>query len=124
MRAPPICAARKDPPRCPPKPPPCPPKPAKCPPPPCPPPPTCPPPPPPCPPPPPPRASASSVRRGTTRTSIAAIQAPVVNASLTALQDWTRRTAAVGWALAYLHEQRASNTDTVAFPSVAPPNAY
>src|SRR6516165_5928286 len=107
MRAPPICAARKDPPRCPPNPPPCPPKPAKCPPPPC------PPPPPPCPPPPPPRASASSVRRGTTRTSIAAIQAPVVNAS--ALQDWTRRTAAVGWALAYLHEQRASNPDTGSF---------
>ena len=51
------------------------------------------------------------------------MQAPVVNASLTALQDWTRRTAAVGWALAYLHEQRASNTDTGAFPSVAPPNA-
>src|SRR5215470_10917944 len=121
MRAPPICAARKDPPRCPPNPPPCPPKPAKCPLP-CPPPP-CPPPPPPCPPPPPPRASASSVRRGTTRTSIAAMQAPVVNTSLTALQDWTRRTAAVGRALAYLHEQRASNTDTGAFPSVAPPNA-
>src|SRR5215475_10146940 len=113
MRAPPICAARKEPPRCPPNPPPCPPKPAKCPSPPCPPPPCppppppcppepamcppppcppppCPPPPPPCPPPPPPRASASSVRRGTTRTSTA-IQAPVVNASLTALQHWTRR---------------------------------
>src|SRR6516165_1760330 len=149
MRAPPICAARKEPPRCPPNPPPCPPKPAKCPPPPCPPPPPpkptppwcppnpppcppkpakCPPPPPPCPPPPcppppPPRASASSVRRGMTRSSIAAMQAPVVNTNLTALQDWTRRTAAVGWALAYLHEQRASNTDTGVFPSVAPPDA-
>src|SRR5262245_24606760 len=108
MRAPPICAARTDPPRCPPKP-------AKCPPPPC--------PPPPCPPPPPPRASASNVRRGTTRTRIAAMQAPVVNTSLTALQDWTRRTGAVGWALAYLHEQRASNTDIQAFPSVEPPEA-
>jgi len=43
------------------------------------------------------------------------MQAPVVNTSLTALQDWTRRTAAVGWALAYLHEQRASNTDTGVF---------
>jgi len=43
------------------------------------------------------------------------MQAPVVNTSLTALQDWTRRTAAVGWALAYLHEQRASNTDTGSF---------
>src|SRR5262249_16617798 len=105
MRALPICAARKEPPRCPPNPPPCPPKPAKCPPPPCPPPPPGPPPPPPCPPPPPPRASASIVRRGTTRSSIAAIQAPVVNTNLTALQDWTRRTAAVGWALAYLHER-------------------
>src|SRR5215475_13269219 len=122
MRAPLICAARKDPPRCPPNPPPCPPKPAKCPPPPCPPPP-CPPPPPPCPPPPPPRASASSVRRDMTRSSIAAMQAPVVNTILTALQDWTRRSAAVGWALAYLHEQRASNTDTGVFPSVAPPDA-
>src|SRR5215510_7899548 len=144
MRAPPICAARKEPPRCPPNPPPCPPKPAKCPPPPCPPPPCppppppcppkpakrppppcppppCPPPPPPCPPPPPPRASASSVRRGTTRSSIAAMQAPIVNTNLTALQDWTRRTAA--WALAYFREQRASNTDTGVFPSVAPPDA-
>ena len=51
------------------------------------------------------------------------MQAPVVNTSLTALQDWTRRTGAVGWALAYLHEQRASNTDIGAFPSVAPPEA-
>ena len=42
---------------------------------------------------------------------------------LTALQDWTRRSAAVSWALAYLHEQRASNTDTGVFPSVAPPDA-
>jgi len=55
------------------------------------------------------------------------MQAPVVNTSLTALQDWTRRTAAVGWALAYLHERRASrasrasNADTGVFPSVAPP---
>src|SRR5262249_55193855 len=121
MRPPPICAARKDPPRCPPNPAPCPPKPAKCPPPPCPPtPPPCPPPPPPCPPPPPPRASASSVRRGMTRSSIAAMQAPVVNTNLTALQDWTRRTAA--WALAYFREQRASNTDTGVFPSVPPPD--
>src|SRR5262249_60424327 len=100
-----------------PTPPPCPPKPGKCPPPPC------RPPPPPCPPPPPPRASASSVRRDMTRSSIAAMQAPVVNTILTALQDWTRRSAAVGWALAYLHEQRASNTDTGVFPSVAPPDA-
>src|SRR5262249_21648702 len=110
MRAPPICAALNErtppppprapkliPPRCPPNPPkcpppPCPPNPPKCPPPPCPP----PPPPPPCPPPPPPRASASSVRRGTTRSSIAAMQAPVVNTGLTALRDWARRTAAVG----------------------------
>jgi hypothetical protein len=36
------------------------------------------------------------VRRGTTRSSIAAKQAPVVNTSLTALWDWARRTAAVG----------------------------
>src|SRR6516164_6621379 len=122
MRALPICAARKEPPRCPPNPPPCPPKPAKCPPPPCPPPPPpCPPPPQPCPPPPPPRASASIVRRGMTRSRIAAMQAPVVNTN--ALQDWTRRTAAVGRALAYLHERRASNTDTGVFPSVAPPDA-
>src|SRR5215813_5387081 len=115
------------PPRCPPKPPcppppcppPCPPKlapcPPPCPPPPCPPPP-CPPPPcppPPCPPPPPPpRASASSVIRGTTRSSIAAMQAPVVNTSFTALPDWAHRAAVVGRALAYLHERRASNTDT------------
>jgi hypothetical protein len=28
--------------------------------------------------------------------TIAAMQAPVVNTGLTALQDWTRRTAAVG----------------------------
>src|SRR5215831_13073971 len=154
MRALPICAARKEPPRCPPNPPPCPPKPAKCAPPPCPaprapkliplwcppnpppcppklakcppppcPPPPCPPPPPPCPPPPPPRASASIVRRGMMRSRIAAMQAPVVNTNVTALQDWTRRTAAVGWALAYLHERRASNTDTGVFPSVAPPDA-
>src|SRR5262249_2277120 len=90
----PTCAAlNPPPPRYPPNPPcppPCPPPP--CPPPPCPPPPC---PPPPCPPPP-PRASASSVRRGTTRSSIAAMQAPVVNTSLTALWDWKRCTAAVG----------------------------
>src|SRR5262252_5115142 len=98
MRALPICAARKEPPRCPP-------------------------PPPPCPPPPPPRASASIVRRGMTRSRIAAMQAPVVNTNVTALQDWTRRTAAVGWALAHLHERRASNIDTGVFPSVAPPDA-
>jgi hypothetical protein len=36
------------------------------------------------------------VRRGTTRSSIAAMQAPVVNTGLSALQDRTRRTAAVG----------------------------
>src|SRR5262245_54254005 len=41
----------------------------------------------------PPRASASNVIRGTTRSSIAAKQAPVVNTSLTALRDWARRTA-------------------------------
>src|SRR5262245_27706901 len=81
----------------PPCPPPCPTKLALCPPPPClapcPPPPWPPPPwpPPPCPPPP-PFASASSVIRGTTRSSIAAMQAPVVNTGLTALRDWTRRT--------------------------------
>src|SRR5262249_23521728 len=86
---PPPRAPKLIPPRCPPNPPPCPPKPW---PPPCPP----PPPPPPCPPPPPPRASASSVRRGTTRSSIAAMQAQVVNTSFTALRDWARRTAAVG----------------------------
>ena len=65
---------------------------AAVPPPPCPPPPC---PPPPCPPPP-PFASASSVIRGTTRSSIAAKQAPVVNTSFAALRDWARRTAAVG----------------------------
>src|SRR5262249_3103848 len=72
--------------------------PPKCPPPPCPPPPPpCPPPPPwPPPPPPPPRASASSVRRGTTMSSIAAMQAPVVNTILTALQDWTSLAAERG----------------------------
>src|SRR5262245_62913633 len=118
---PPPRAPKLIPPRCPPKPPcppppcppPCPPKLAPCPPP-CPPPPC---PPPPCPPlpPPPPRASASSVSRGTTRSSIAAMQALVVNTSLTARRDWTRRTAAVGRALAYLHERRAFNTDTGVF---------
>ena len=41
-------------------------------------------------------ASASSVRRGTTRSSIAAKQAPLVNTGLTALRDWVRRTPAVG----------------------------
>src|SRR5215472_1228573 len=98
MRGPPLCALPMcAPPRCPPPPcpPPCPPKLAPCPPP-CPPPPC---PPPPCPPPPcppPPRASASSVSRGTTRSSIAAMQAPVVNTSFTALPDWAHRTAAVG----------------------------
>src|SRR5215470_4372258 len=101
---PPPRAPKLIPPRCPPKPP--------CPPPPCPPPPC---PPPPCPPPPPPRASASSVSRGTTRSSISAMQALVVNTSLTARRDWTRRTAAVGRALAYLHERRAFNTDTGVF---------
>src|SRR6266540_1153835 len=103
----PICARTPPPPRCPPKP--CPPNPwpPPCPPPPCPPPPC---PPPPCPPPP-PRASASSVRRGTTRSSIAVMQAPVVNTSLTALRDWAHHTAAVG-ALGYFRERRASNTDT------------
>jgi len=46
--------------------------------------------------PPPPRASASSVIRGTTRSSIAAMQTPVVNTGLTALRDSAHRTAAVG----------------------------
>ena len=41
-------------------------------------------------------ASASSVIRGTTRSSIAATQAPVVNTGLAALRDWARRTPAVG----------------------------
>src|SRR5262245_61864386 len=109
------------PPPCLPAPPPpclaCPPPPclAPCPPPPClppcPPPPCLPPwPPPPCPPPP-PFASASSVIRGTTRSSIAAMQAPVVNTGLTALRDWARCTPAVCWALAYLHALSASITD-------------
>src|SRR5262249_50964846 len=112
----PICAALNPPPPRAPKliPPRCPPNPPKWPPPPSPPPPRrpC---PPPCPPPPPPRASASSVIRGTTRSSIAAMQTPVVNTGLTALRDSAHRTAAVGRALAYLHERRASNTDTGAF---------
>src|SRR5262245_10865190 len=55
--------------------------------------------PPPCPPPPrpppPPRASASSVRRGTTRSSVAAMQAQIVNIGLTALRDWARRAPVV-----------------------------
>src|SRR5258708_20381787 len=94
MRAPPICAALNErtppPPRAPKLiPPPCPPNPPKCPPPPCPPnppkcpPPPCPPPPPPPPCPPPPRASASSVKRGTPRSSIPAKQAQLATTSLT-----------------------------------------
>src|SRR5262249_3810520 len=99
------------------------PKPPKCPPPPCPPPPPpCPPPPPwPPPPPPPPRASASSVRRGTTMSSIAAMQAPVVNTGFTTLRGWARR-AAVGWTLACLNERRAFNTDPGVVPLVVPPD--
>src|SRR5262245_65947236 len=99
MRDPPTCAALKE--RIPPP----------FPPPPCPPPPW----PPPCPPP--PRASASGVRRGTTRSSTTAMQAPVGNTGLTTLQHRARRPAASDRAAAYLHERRASTAPRASISS-------
>jgi hypothetical protein len=49
------------------------------------------------------------------KSTIVATQAPGVNVGLTALQDWAGRTAAVGSALANLHERRTSNAYTRGF---------
>src|SRR5262245_40634642 len=105
-------------------------------------PPPCPPKPPPCPPKPPPRASASSVKSGTARSNIATVQTPATDAGRLArdaragvaaplprprYHRWAScraaACAAVGGALAYLHERRASNRDMGAFLESRRPSA-
>src|SRR5262245_43727842 len=101
----------------------------------------------PCPPPPPlpppPRASASSVRRGTARSNIMAVQAPAVSTGRLAREDraapWTASGrplsvrgppppypaawsgAALGRAFAHRHQRSASNPDMGAFPRLVSP---
>ena len=65
-------------------------------------------PPPPCPPPP-PRASASRVRRGTMRSSVATMQATATNTGIATLRDCVRTAAANS--PAYLRKRKASNTE-------------
>src|SRR5215475_8407796 len=98
--------------------------------------------PPPCPPKPPPRASASSVKSGTARSNIATVQTPATDAGRLArdaragvaaplprprYHRWAScpaaACAAVGGALAYLHERRASNRDMGAFLESRRPSA-